>query len=317
MYQHLFSGIVDKTRSGLIHKCERCTTEINTKTVNRFIPYLCDMSTHHQLVWNPEMVQEFDQLLNADLGQDRVRVAVLLARAKYLSEEDSGRVSHTELKNLHLTRQLVKCRGDLLRIVRHYEVPLEAFTCSSSDGKSRVPVPAGCVALYLTLRARSCLLAYQQFETEMTRIFSEAISTQNSSVAMEAATRVESEFKGAVHRAISSAAPHLLDLDVDTKEPALLDSLGRLFRECGVDAKLFAVVETRGGFHVVMDKSVVSDAMAKIHEFSRKTIFSDKDRNGKPITKRWMSVSGDGMIPVPGTLQGGFQVRLLSKEFRF
>lgn len=273
--------------------------------------------THHELIWDPNMVREFDEVLNVDLGRDRVRVTVLLARAKYLSQEDSKLVSHAHLKNLHLTRRLVRQRGDLLQTLRHYEVPLDAFTCTSKDGQTHVPVPPGCTALYLTVRARSCLLAYKNFQAAMTSLCIEALSNGDSKLAMEAMTRVESEFKGAVHRAVSLDAPHMLDFDVDTKDPALLESLGQLLFDCGAEDKLLAIVETRGGFHVLVNKTTVADVLPRIHEFCRNSVFADKDRNGKSISKHWVSISGDGMVPVPGTLQGGFRVKMLPKEFRF
>lgn len=280
---------------------------------------------HHRIVWDDDVVREFDELLNSDLGGDRVRVATLLARSKYLSPEERFEVDSPSLKNMHLTRRLVRRGEPLLQTARAYETPVETYLCQGRDGRPK-PIPAGCLALYVTVRPRSCWKAYAQLSAKVQQMVADSLiessdetrsSREAGQNALEFVTRLESEFKGAVHRAVCFRSRHLLDLDVDTKDPEKLAELGNLFRELGVADKMFCAVETRGGFHVVFDKERVQSALGRLHVFAQATRFSAHNALGKGVVKHWLSVSGDGMIPVPGTFQGGFPVRLLPKSFRF
>ena len=68
------------------------------------------------------------------------------------------------------------------------------------------------------------------------------------------------------------------------------------------------IVETRGGFHVLIRAKGVGKVYPKVMEFCKNT----KDpKDGE----QWCSISAtDNIVPLPGTVQGGFKVRMLSRE---
>lgn len=99
-----------------------------------------------------------------------------------------------------------------------------------------------------------------------------------------------------------------VDLDIDTKDKLILDTLARGLRHCfSVDrvndsravAAMAAIIETRGGYHVPIRLDLLT---AKQREW----IF-DTDHG------EFVSVNVNAMIPIPGTIQGGFGVKFVDK----
>jgi hypothetical protein len=74
------------------------------------------------------------------------------------------------------------------------------------------------------------------------------------------------------------------------------------------------VVETHGGYHVVMDNIFLpkSEKSKLWKEFNKPEYkFEGTDVRGKKITKSYVDVRSDPSPPIPGTIQGGFNVRFI------
>ena len=69
------------------------------------------------------------------------------------------------------------------------------------------------------------------------------------------------------------------------------------------------VAETRGGFHVVLERGKSCQTLWK---------FAQKAHVNIPKQEHWITIEdGDGpMFAVPGTNQGGFTVKLIREEWR-
>lgn len=96
-----------------------------------------------------------------------------------------------------------------------------------------------------------------------------------------------------------SAAKHIersWELDFDTKNPAQCTELSLWLEESKLSENLLAMIETRGGYHVVF--GVLSK------DQRREIYLWVKDRP-------WVTLKRDPAPPIPGTLQGGFPVRMV------
>lgn len=94
----------------------------------------------------------------------------------------------------------------------------------------------------------------------------------------------------------SRGTKHFVDFDIDTKEDGIIDKI----KSAVGDAKLgedFHLLETRGGYHVLISPSKMPQDNGGWHK--RMSAMAD--------------VKGDSMIPVPGTHQGGFTPKFLTK----
>jgi hypothetical protein len=102
-----------------------------------------------------------------------------------------------------------------------------------------------------------------------------------------------------------------LTFDVDLKDEVgkVLEILKRF------DIPVDEAVETRGGYHLFTEASHIEGKSSKAFSEALKTFtFTKPSRDGRMITHQVSSFPKNTMCPVPGTLQGGFPVRLLTRE---
>jgi hypothetical protein len=85
-----------------------------------------------------------------------------------------------------------------------------------------------------------------------------------------------------------------IDFDIDNKMP--LKELRETI-QCYINQEAINIIETRGGYHVLINPVLVRD------EF-KNTFYQN--------LSKLSDQSGDQMIPVPGTYQGGFTPKILS-----
>lgn len=75
------------------------------------------------------------------------------------------------------------------------------------------------------------------------------------------------------------------------------------------DCKCVLAIETRGGFHVVVERGPAMQALWKFAQDINKDV---------PTEKQWITLeeSCGCLVAVPGTKQGGFTARLKTDEWR-
>jgi hypothetical protein len=136
------------------------------------------------------------------------------------------------------------------------------------------PVPQEALALYITPNPRDLYKAAPKSIIQLARLI------ENQSTLANPVQEVLSE----VHR--TCGTKHFVCFDIDTKDPEVITQAINL-----VDNKC-DLLETRGGYHLIL----------------RKDNFNFKDKLFYKKLAALADVSGDknGMIPVPGTYQGGF-----------
>lgn len=112
------------------------------------------------------------------------------------------------------------------------------------------------------------------------------------------------KLKSCLHSS-ASRLNRMLKLDIDTKDSILLANLYEAMKDCVV----LVAVETRGGYHVVIERGPSCQTLWKFARDVNSTIKKDD---------QWVTIeNGDGpMIAIPGTNQGGFTVRLATKEWK-
>lgn len=268
-------------------------------------------STHYKLVWDGEQVRRFAEVVLKDMSGDQVRLVMLLARRKYMTieERELGRAGGKN-ENMHLPRKVVRHidGARFLQTLRSYEVPVGTYTfpMGKLDGVETEPrpIPQTSLALYITLQPRSAVRAWIKLQEELSDSLRAVLD--DSTIAEETKakfSRMDSIFKGELHRNKSPSGVEYVDLDVDTKDADNIFRLKDALINLNIRQHIKFAVETRGGYHVVFDKKDVQQQLSDLHKFGRSTVGPDK--------KHWMSVHCDGMIPIPGTIQGGFQVHFV------
>jgi hypothetical protein len=232
------------------------------------------------------------------------RLAKVMARNKYAPDQklSSGTQSH---ESMILSFESEDSEDRFVRFLRRVDILARADFYRDPKDTHFVIDPAWMV-VYIT--------AYPLDEEDATDVFMEKIAERrrhfrkavtNKSANPVPVSRVTSLLESALRQ--SPCREHrLLKLDVDTKDPELLQDLYRALAGCTV----VVAAETRGGYHVVIERG---PSCQGLHKFVKTVQAGVRD-----VQDHWITIeNGSGpMLAVPGTNQGGFTVRLVTEQWR-
>lgn len=200
------------------------------------------------------------------LEESEVYYVSLLARSKY---SDIIKSDKQQLKRFTSRKE------DLFRKIQQLECPLGAYTQKDN------PIPQEALAIYIMPNPRSLHDAMFNSLTALAKM----IQHQKKDVNPHA------EVLNQIQQ--SKGRSCYIDFDFDYKDDTFGEELkANIYARVGTSAKV-KFLETRGGFHALIDPTTVEDA----------------------FKKRWyqsimelphVDQSGDQLIPIPGCTQGGF-----------
>lgn len=266
---------------------------------------------HHQLIWDVNQIERFQNLFMNGFDNEHVHLIYLAARRKY---DEKQPLAGSTCFNRQVINQKTRSLVDMIRM---YEIPVGTY----SDKTGSV-IRDDALVVYYLLNHRNAKTAYSKFAKKML--------DRLCGAAEEKFDDLISELKSAIHSASNSK--RYIELDVDTKEPAIVQKVLNVLNqplvkgcECPIKTEqcqrtrsltefVICTVETHGGYHIVLDNEKLGkDARGKLwQEFnSPEYKFAGADFHGKPITKSYVDVRSDPSPPIPGTLQGGFPVRMV------
>lgn len=231
------------------------------------------------LVYDTEQLKRFHAILSANgLAEDEAYFVSLSARKKYLTDEER---KNPLLKNAEMfARKLVKDNTfeTYLRKVKS----LDSYT----EG-----IPTKALVVYAQINPVSGKNALRLFYEKTHRMLFENTLDQMNKLDSVLMTCYQQ----------SRGANNLLDIDFDTKDMYYVNEYTTVLRMRRVTHH---VIETKSGYHVLLDKSTVKFNYTK-----------DVQRLHSELTTAAgtgeIVVNKNQMIPAPGTLQGGHEVRFL------
>lgn len=154
------------------------------------------------------------------------------------------------------------------------------------------PIPQEALAIYITPNPRCFLKATRQSLKKFADLLSIDYNGYNPH------QKVMSEIQKAKSRTC------FVDFDFDIKEKNyknfklyIEEILNKIFLSINVSA--CTVLNTRGGFHLLIDPN-------KVHSAYKKSWYNEISKLEN------VDIKGDNMIPIPGTYQGGFTPYFLS-----
>ena len=215
---------------------------------------------------------------------DEVYFVSLSARNKYLTpqEREYYGLGRTEM----FSREIARDKPGLSYVMSKLQASL-AYR-RTRTGKE---IPHGALVVYMNVNPSSTIAAYQTFKHQMDTILQEALTAalKDAHVNFDPLVRAPRHLMNAIQKSRSRRL--IIDIDVDTTAPDIIDNLRQTLREQGVD---FACVGTCGGYHVLVRKHTLGHfrLYEKLQEL--------QDAAGAEVC-----VNANGMVPVPGTLQAG------------
>lgn len=237
---------------------------------------------------------QFDTFVSIlpDLKDDEVYFLSLSARNKYLTKEEREYYSlgQTEM----FGRTIARSKEQLV----DYSIKKLEVTLAYKTTRNHLSIPEKCLVTYININPSSMIKAYYQFQNEMNRQMSEIMQ------ALQKGKQPNYSFINIQDRELmnciqkSPSNKYFIDIDCDTKDEQVYTYLTGEFKKYSID---YYVVETQGGYHFLLKKSTFPE------KFNLQSIIN----SGAFLCEEEIIINSNAMVPIPGTMQAGFLVKIL------
>jgi len=219
----------------------------------------------YTIIQNSEKLVQFIDWLPELAAHERFYVC-LFARKKYCPEQ------MLSTDKVQLKRFLSK-KEDLYYKIQQLSVEVGAYRAKKGH------VPQAALAVYINPNPRNLHTATYDSIIRLTELLKKGNKNYNP----------QAEVMSCIQR--SKSRNIYLDFDIDTKK-VNFQQLANV-----IDPSCLSIVETRGGFHVLVK---VADILPEY----KKSFF-------KNIVALGVDQTGDQLLPIPGCVQGGFMPRFI------
>lgn len=232
------------------------------------------------LIYDVNEIKDFINKVLTPLEDDEVYLLLLNTRKKYCPEE----LSRSEEV---LGRETIRDNviDKIIRKIRKIACTNDVYV----DRNTLKDVPLNCMAIYILLDPRSMLKGYGEFISNINKWIYESFKGESN---LELYRRIDVKLFSAIHRSRSRSLYRVID--VDKKDENILYNVTSL-----LEGNIRHIMETHGGYHITVDKN----------NETGKIIF--EKINGH---MEYVEILNDPMNPIPGTLQGGFEVKGIMRD---
>jgi len=228
--------------------------------------------TSYKLVYDEKQVELFQKKY---YSSENVYLMFMSARRKY-----EGTLSG---KTSCFKRTIISGNGSLVRYLRHYEVPMGTYHDFNGD----VIIPQHAIVVYASVNSRNVQMACKGLAKHVIDVNFEGGELKVKDAKIETF----------LHRCPNK---DFIGIDLDTKDEKVTVPL---FNDLYEKIPEFDIIETRGGFHIIISKKCLKENDAG------KFLYQDIPKKYPDVDK----VQNDLFSPIPGTLQGGFEVRFVTR----
>lgn len=200
-----------------------------------------------------------------------------------------------------------------------YSVPKDCYRVYNQDkpknpnktfSYSSTPLHDDSMVIYWTLNPCNSMIAWFNLYTKVKTQIENKLKNDNNNVEFN---RIQSFMKNELHKT-SKMFKLWFEIDIDTKDENIVRKIVNILKEKKSNNRAYSfTVETHGGYHVVYrrdkyDSTELGELMKELKTFT----FQEYSRDGKKtlLTKYYADVRMDATVPLPGTLQGGFKVKM-------
>ena len=210
----------------------------------------------------------------------------------------------------HLDRKFVSMRSDRITGVDSFatcyyrsillcDAPEGAYTIVPDDknkNEEEIIIPKRTMAIYGSIQPHDGMAAMKQLVHD----YIDYQYSHSPDVKFVPLSRLQRS----IHISPCRNRTKIMDLDVDSKEPRHLNMLVEFLKRMDLVSEILFVIETRGGFHVLIQKCNMGKNFPALENFFKRNDIKD-----------WCSIaSKDNVVPIPGTVQGGFNVTMWDLE---
>ncbi len=172
-------------------------------------------------------------------------------------------------------KRLTSKKKDVIKKIKQLEIEYGLY-----DLNGRI-VPQESLVIYIHPNPRSQKKAARHLMRKLTDIICD--DSKGFNIHQEALSALQK----------SKSKGYFIDFDLDI-DKSTFDADSMIYTNINKDA--VTLIETRGGYHCLIE-------VARIDDKYKKTFYKS--------LKQYSDVEGDCFIPIPGTIQGGFEVRVV------
>lgn len=248
--------------------------------------------SYHNFIYDEEQVREFHSLLSP-VKEHEAYFLSMSARNKYLTEEER---KHYELGRTEMfARKLVK-RPEFecfLRTLKSLQVSHGGYT-----SRTGVSLPDKCLVVYANINPSDGKKALKQFYEKSTQLLFDSMDGADVNKKFSS---LDTEIMNCYQR--SRGTRTLLDIDFDVPKEGL-DLVKYVVSDFSNHGVGYRVVETKSGFHVLVQKSTINYNYTEVVKFAH----SEAE---KRFGHAEVVVNKNEMVPVPGTMQAESEVKFI------
>lgn len=259
------------------------------------------MDTYYNFIADQDTLVRFLNIL-PPLEKDDVWMLILCARDKYLTDEEKKKY---DLKDASVVERKIVRESDIqrmMRVIKRFNTQIGSFTDARNNS-----LPLECFVLYMTINPRSVMRAVKHLiERYLDYFFELSEAIQNDEI-LRKIKLLDSHVMTCVQTS-NSKNKYFIDLDFDVVDKRTGNKyVGEFVNTILEGQSDYYAVETRGGYHILINKKSMSDTARKTFYIKAKEY---EAAGKKELGDRFeVVINKQGLIPLPGTLQGGFTVR--------
>jgi hypothetical protein len=260
----------------------------------------------YQFIYSLEELKYFYDNILPPLAPTEVYFVSLSGRNKYLTEKEKRefQLGRTEMFCKTIIRKQEWDR--FLRTIRKFEVNDGGYTT-----KNNFNIPQKCITCYININPSETLQSLKHFNNIVNEYMDELAhialdNRKNSNNISERLNKLDNNLMTCYQQ--SRGIKHWIDIDMDV--PKIFDFNNYKILEEYLNSKkifTFHLLNTKSGYHLLIKKSELKMNPEEICNM----IINNFDFNNEKIE---VIINKNEMIPIPGTLQGDYPVKILYKK---
>ena len=285
------------------------------------------------LIWSEEELKKFYDLINRERDFSNVDFFCLASRKKYLTEKEKAEIKmgdtvmlcKTVLKDYNWPKFLSK--------IRQADAMAE-FVLDSNDNY----IPKKCFVMYMNVNHTSVVKAIKEFKETMASWDADTMTLLeygNTEKRVNLLRQYKSCTEGILKafQNPKNGRDDWIDIDCDIEgDESVREGLAKMvinhfknkfYREFLVSVSSINAIITHGGIHFLMNKEYMSSYNSQIsktypseevkdHVLTPEKILNEIRELLKDVESKEIVINPNKMVPIPGTVQGGFKVRMLN-----
>ena len=254
----------------------------------------------HKFIHSEEEIRKFVNIMSP-LKSDESYFVSMSARNKYLTEEERRHydLGRTEMFARELIKQSkranVEIEDSYLRVLKSMQVSEGGYT-----SRSGITLPNKCLVVYANINPSSGIKALKMFYQEMNDAL---FDLRTNSEAPYTFNNLDTRLMNCYQK--SKGTRTLIDIDFDIPFQGF-DILEKFIKVINEKDIAHYVVKTKSGYHVLLKKEDIkfnyNILIKEAHEEAQKRFGAEHVE---------VMVNKNEMIPIPGTIQAGYEVHFL------